>query len=241
MRQRAVSVTISASPRKMTLPQPTVFSPSCRATEAGNGPWSLLHPTGQMWPRSVKSFFFPAPMRSSRRAGCRGTSGFVPAISAPVIPAVDDVAYELGLGRTQVPSREGRLDAAERWHDGDFGPDSETAKAAPSTCGLCGFYLPIAGSLSAAFGVCGNEYAADGHVVHAEYGCGAHSDTELPTGAGSPQFDPYDDAALDVTVQVPTPEAEAETETETTETETAAPTETAAEAEDAPQDAQSTN
>lgn len=60
------------------------------------------------------------------------------------------------------------------------------------------FLPPLAGSLSAAFGVCGNEFAADGHVVHAEYGCGAHSDTELPTGAGSPQFEPYDDAALDV-------------------------------------------
>lgn len=123
----------------------------------------------------------------------------VPGYVATGDPAVDDVALELGLGRKQVTSREGRLDAAERWHDGDFGPDSEMAKAAPSTCGLCGFYLPIAGSLSAAFGVCGNENAADGRVVHAEYGCGAHSDTELPTGAGSPQFEPYDDAALEVT------------------------------------------
>ncbi|MEO7078900.1 MAG: DUF3027 domain-containing protein, partial [Rhodococcus sp. (in: high G+C Gram-positive bacteria)] len=47
-------------------------------------------------------------------------------------------------------------------------------------------------------------YAADGHVVHVQYGCGAHSDTELPTGAGSPAYDPFDDAALDVTAQAPT-------------------------------------
>ena len=39
-------------------------------------------------------------------------------------------------------SREGRLDAAQRWFDGDFGPESEMAKAAPSTpsgsTGSCG-------------------------------------------------------------------------------------------------------
>ena len=106
-------------------------------------------------------------------------------------------------------SLEGRVDAAERWHDGDYGPDSEMAKAAPSTCGLCGFYLPLAGSLHASFGVCGNEMAADGHVVDAAYGCGAHSDTLLPTGAGSPQFDAYDDGAVEVVER-----AVAETETE---------------------------
>jgi hypothetical protein len=48
------------------------------------------------------------------------------------------------------------------------------------------------------FGVCANEYAADGHVVDAEYGCGAHSDTPAQKGAGSPQFDPFDDGVLDL-------------------------------------------
>ena len=33
------------------------------------------------------------------------------------------------------------------------------ARAAPAPCGTCGFFLPLAGSLRAAFGVCGNEYA----------------------------------------------------------------------------------
>ena len=40
--------------------------------------------------------------------------------------------------------------------------------------------------------------AADGHVVDAEYGCGAHSDTSAPTGTGSPVYDPYDDGVLDL-------------------------------------------
>jgi hypothetical protein len=33
--------------------------------------------------------------------------------------------------------------------------------------------------MQGAFGVCANEFApADGAVVHAEYGCGGHSDVE---------------------------------------------------------------
>ena len=95
-------------------------------------------------------------------------------------PAVEDVAFELGLGRERVMSREGRLDAAERWQDGDFGPDSPMARQAPAHCGTCGFLLPLAGSLRAGFGVCGNEITpADGHVVSVEYGCGAHSQAQV--------------------------------------------------------------
>ena len=160
------------------------------------GPDALVAPSWVPWDERIRpGDLGPGDLLSPRRDDPRLVPGYV----ASGDPAIDEVAGEIGLGRTQVTSLEGRLDAAERWHDGDFGPDSEMAKAAPSTCGLCGFYLPLAGSLSAAFGVCGTEFAADGHVVHVEYGCGAHSDTELPTGAGSPQFEPYDDAALDVT------------------------------------------
>ena len=53
------------------------------------------------------------------------------------------------------------------------------ARAAPAYCGTCGFFLPIAGSLRAAFGVCGNEFGpADGSVVAVGFGCGAHSDVQ---------------------------------------------------------------
>ncbi|WP_433681165.1 DUF3027 domain-containing protein [Nocardia sp. CA-119907] len=121
----------------------------------------------------------------------------VPGYVASGDPAVDEVAMEIGLGRTKVLSREGREEAAERWY-AEFGPETDMAKAAPSTCARCGFYLPLAGSLRAAFGVCGNAMGADGRVVHAEYGCGAHSDVEVPTGGGSPLYEAYDDAAFDV-------------------------------------------
>jgi hypothetical protein len=91
-------------------------------------------------------------------------------------PAVEQVAFELGLGRERVLSREGRLQAAQRWYDGAHGPDTAMARHAPAHCGTCGFYLPIAGSLSAGFGVCANEITdTDGQVVSVAYGCGAHS------------------------------------------------------------------
>ena len=73
------------------------------------------------------------------------------------------------------------------------------ARSTRRVCRDCGFLLPLAGSLGTLFGVCGNEMAADGHVVESTYGCGAHSDTPAPAGTGSPLFDPYDDGVLDVT------------------------------------------
>ncbi|HEV2886688.1 MAG TPA: DUF3027 domain-containing protein [Jatrophihabitans sp.] len=92
-------------------------------------------------------------------------------------PQVEQVAFEIGLGRVRVLSRLGRLEAAERWFAGEHGPDSPMAKQAPGNCGTCGFFLPLAGSLQAGFGVCGNEVVeADGQVVSVEFGCGAHSE-----------------------------------------------------------------
>jgi hypothetical protein len=108
-------------------------------------------------------------------------------------PAVEEVSWELGLGRVRVLSRDGRLDAAQRWYDGERGPNAPISVAAPSAarCGSCGFYLQLAGSLRQAFGVCGNEYAPDdAQVVSVDHGCGAHSEVlveqvqvveELPT------------------------------------------------------------
>lgn len=95
-------------------------------------------------------------------------------------PAVEEVAVEIGLGRPQVLSRIGRQEAAQRWADGPCGPSSEMARSAPARCGVCGFYLPLAGSLRGAFGVCANEYSpADGAVVEAGFGCGAHSEVHV--------------------------------------------------------------
>jgi hypothetical protein len=110
-------------------------------------------------------------------------------------PEVESVSFELGLGRERVLSREGRLWAAERWYTGDYGPDAPMARSAPAHCGTCGFYLPLAGSLKAGFGVCGNEITdSDGQVVSVEYGCGAHSEVKVePTSAAEPAELVYDD------------------------------------------------
>lgn len=112
-------------------------------------------------------------------------------------PVVDEVALELGLGRPRVLSREGREEAADRWFS-EYGPDTDMARAAPGTCGVCGFFVPLAGSFRSAFGVCANAMGADGHVVHMNYGCGAHSDVEVPSGQGSPLYEAYDDAAVEI-------------------------------------------
>ncbi|NKY60163.1 DUF3027 domain-containing protein [Nocardia flavorosea] len=132
----------------------------------------------------------------------------VPGYTATGDPEIDEMAYQVGLGRKQVLSLEGRVDAAQRWYE-EYGPDSDMAKSAPASCESCGFYVPLAGALRAAFGVCANAMGADGHVVHMGYGCGAHSETPLPAGAGSPLYEAYDDAAVEVYPAESTKPAEA--------------------------------
>lgn len=117
-------------------------------------------------------------------------------------PAVEEACWELGLGRIRVMSREGRMEAAQRWYDGDHGPAAPIAAAAPRTarCGACGFYLPLAGSLRQAFGACGNLFAPDdGRVVSADHGCGAHSEVlvEAPPPVVEELPTVYDDSEVD--------------------------------------------
>ena len=104
--------------------------------------------------------------------------------------------WELGLGRPRVLSTEGRTDAAERWHAGEFGPRQTSARGRRGTvaagCNSCGFLAKLSGSLRHEFGVCTNEWSpADGRVVHLNFGCGAHSETgqqeedrEIPRSSG---------------------------------------------------------
>jgi hypothetical protein len=104
----------------------------------------------------------------------------VPAYASTEDEDAERVAYEIGLGRERVLSREGRAEAAERWYDGEWGPDTPMARQAPAPCGTCGFLVPLAGSLQGGFGACGNEISpADGRVVSVAYGCGAHSQAQV--------------------------------------------------------------
>jgi hypothetical protein len=118
----------------------------------------------------------------------------VPAYLLSDDPAVEAVASELGLGRVRVLSPLGRDEAAERWYAGDGGPTTAMAAHAPGRCGTCGFWLPLAGSLRALFGVCGNALSPrDAGVVSADAGCGAHSEAVLEPVASTtlpvPEFD----------------------------------------------------
>jgi hypothetical protein len=125
-------------------------------------PGDLL-PVGEEDPRLVPTWSFgDDPLDSDDKAQVR------------------EVARELGLGRVRTLSPEGRDVAAERWYDGDGGPEAPLAKSAPDVCSTCGFLVRLAGPLSTLFGVCGNGNANDdGRVVSLDHGCGAHSEVQL--------------------------------------------------------------
>ena len=105
------------------------------------------------------------------------------------------VAQDLGLGRVRTLSPIGRDLAAERWYDGDGGPNSPIAQAAPLSCDTCGFLVRLNGTLGELFGVCGNGDANDdGRAVSFDHGCGAHSEIMLakkhePVPVPDPVFD----------------------------------------------------
>ncbi len=91
-------------------------------------------------------------------------------------PVID----EIGLGRARALSMTGRDLAAQRWYDGEQGPDVPLAQSAPGRCSGCGFLVRLEGPLATMFGVCANEYANDdGRVVALNHGCGAHSEAQL--------------------------------------------------------------
>lgn len=94
------------------------------------------------------------------------------------------VVAELGLGRERVMSPIGRDEAAERWQDGDGGPDNQLSKLAPATCVSCAFFVRLRGVLGRDFGVCANAYSpSDAQVVTIDHGCGAHSSVPEPERA----------------------------------------------------------
>lgn len=159
------------------------------------GPDALLAPQWVPWNERVQpGDLSPGDLLSPLPNDPR----LVPGYLASGDPELDDVAAEIGFGRKQVLSDWGRTDAAQRWQDGDFGPNAAMARATRRTCRGCGFFVPLSGSLGLVFGVCANELSADGRVVSAEYGCGAHSDTPPPEPIGSPAFEPFDDGVLDL-------------------------------------------
>src|SRR6201996_8310299 len=213
----------------------------------GPGPESWLAPQWVPWDQRVRpGDLSPGDLLAPPADDLR----LVPGYMSSGDPQVDETAAEIGLGRRTVMSAWGRAEAAQRWRDGDHGPRAQMAQSTKRVCRDCGFLLPLAGSLGAMFGVCGNEMSADGSIVDFEYGCGAHSDTPAPAGSGSPIYDPYDDGVLDVS-EAPAEPTEAPEEVSEVSAEptvapaeasevSAEPTETLAEPTEAPEEVSET-
>lgn len=106
----------------------------------------------------------------------------------------DPDAVHVGNNRKNWLTRTGLHDATQRWRTGDYGPTSESAEKAQLACKTCAFFLPLADPVGQNYGVCANEYSADGVVVHATYGCGAHSQTTAAApGEDTDPLPVYDD------------------------------------------------
>ncbi|MBC2680966.1 DUF3027 domain-containing protein [Corynebacterium sp. 4HC-13] len=104
----------------------------------------------------------------------------------PRNPRARTILSQMGLEQT-----------LKRWRTGEFGPNSEFAAKAAMMCRTCAFYLPF-NDVETHFGVCTNEYSADGHVVHETYGCGAHSETKaVPETQTNRHYGAFDDGAFD--------------------------------------------
>ncbi|MGH3657224.1 MAG: DUF3027 domain-containing protein, partial [Micromonosporaceae bacterium] len=90
------------------------------------GPEALLAPEWVPWQERLQpgdvgvGDLLPTPPDDDR---------LVPGYVLSDDPAVEEVAWELGLGRPRVMSRDGRADCAERWYEGSHGPAAEIAVA----------------------------------------------------------------------------------------------------------------
>jgi hypothetical protein len=163
----AVSVTRASRAKNVTVSE-VVLLPGAGALLAPEWlPWSERLRPGDLGVGDL----LPTPEDDDR---------LVPGFSAGDEEIDHQMIFEYGLGRARVLSAIGRDQAARRWHDGDHGPHTPIAHAAPAQCSTCGFYWPLAGGLRLKFGVCANEFAPDdGKVVAADHGCGAHSEAAV--------------------------------------------------------------
>lgn len=142
------------------------------------GPESLLAPPWVPWAERV-------------RPGDLGVGDLLPAPADDdrLELAIEDVdsetpLVEWGVGRPRVLSFVGRTEAAERWYEGDAGPEAPHARHAPAPCVSCGFFVPLLGALGVGFGACANEFSPDdGRVVAVDHGCGAHSEGSVDVAA----------------------------------------------------------
>ncbi|MDU0478116.1 DUF3027 domain-containing protein [Staphylococcus chromogenes] len=108
-------------------------------------------------------------------------------------PLADDERLEKTADGHHTLTKKGFEDSLIRWRN-NYGPTTEYAEKAAMKCERCAFFhpLPVFGS----FGACMNIYAADGRVVHAAYGCGAHSETPPADNLAAVEHEAFDDGHL---------------------------------------------
>ena len=167
------SVTVSRAPRQKTVTiDEVVLLP---------GDDALVAPPWLPWRERVQpGDLGPGDLLPTEENDLRLVPGYADPEQGTDPDEVRTVADELGLGRERVLSVEGREEAAERWYEGQAGPEAPIAQAAPAPCATCGFLVRIAGPLGRVFGVCANGFANDdGRVVSYDHGCGAHSEVAL--------------------------------------------------------------
>lgn len=159
-------------------------------------PWSERVQAGDLAPGDL----LPTPVDDPR---------LVPAYTEVEAELAAETFWELGLGRPRTLSFDGRATTADRWYDGDHGPFAPMARLAPARCLDCAFRVPLAGGLSALFGVCANAFAPDdGKVVSLDHGCGAHSEVAVETPHGQLPGMVVEDEVLELVALGPAPDDE---------------------------------
>jgi hypothetical protein len=153
------------------------------------GPDALLAPEWVPWRDRLRpgdlgvGDLLPAPPDDERLVPVVTGEGGDGLLGWPEEPGAE-AAAEAGTRQARVLSAFGRDTTAERWYEGDHGPHTPLARAAPAPCASCGFLVRLAGPLGSLFGVCANAYAPeDGRVVSFDHGCGAHSEADRGHGA----------------------------------------------------------
>lgn len=167
------SVTVARAPRQKTVTvDEVVLLP---------GDEAILAPEWVPWKERIKpGDLSPGDLLPIEEDDTRVVPALTGADESPDPKALKQVSEELGLGRPRVMSLEGRDLAAERWYDGNHGPDTDLARSAPGQCDGCAFFVRLTGPLGRLFGACANAYANDdGRVVSVDHGCGAHSEAQL--------------------------------------------------------------
>ena len=131
--------------------------------------------------------------------------GWFPGYTASGDPQVDETAAEIGLGRRWVMGAWGRAEAAERWHDGDYGPDSAMARSTKRSAATADSSCRWRDRWARCSGYAATNCPPTGMSSTSSTVAAPTPTLRAPAGTGSPMYEPYDDGVLDVMETPPEP------------------------------------